>query len=357
MTSRLARPAVLVIAVVLVLAAAGAASGTATAPRYDEQGRLIETPFVPAPDEPQLHEKLAIELALSVPEDRGLGRALSAGRADEDRDLRRREEGVGGQGLVGSQGRRPDRARDRRRRRGAGGHGGLDGPPGRLDDGPRLRRELRQEDQRALDLVALCPPSSSSASPIFRRPLSLRNLDLLVLLSFSASWWFFNEADLHVGAARLSAARLPARAYGLAGNTRTIDGAVHAVLAGVAARRGDRFHARRPDQPEPRGVEHDRRRLRGRHRRSADRDRGSEPVRQLPGPRRSRECGEPERDGDVRDRVQTNGRCETANERGDTYGPISYVAYIPGFLATGWSGKWDRPRCPPHTSRPSSSTG
>ena len=34
---------------------------------------------------------------------------------------------------------------------------------------------------------------------------------------------------------------------------------------------------------------------------------------------------------------------ETANDRGDTYGPIAYIAYVPGYLAAGWSGKWDWP--------------
>jgi hypothetical protein len=43
----------------------------------------------------------------------------------------------------------------------------------------------------------------------------------------------------------------------------------------------------------------------------------------------------------VRERIQTNGRCESSNPRGDTYGPVSYLAYVPGFLAFGWSGKWD----------------
>ena len=43
----------------------------------------------------------------------------------------------------------------------------------------------------------------------------------------------------------------------------------------------------------------------------------------------------------MRERVQTNGRCESANDRGDTYGPITYIAYVPGYLAFGWSGKWD----------------
>ena len=40
-------------------------------------------------------------------------------------------------------------------------------------------------------------------------------------------------------------------------------------------------------------------------------------------------------------RIQTNGACERANPLGDTYGPTAYEAYIPGYLITGWSGKWD----------------
>ena len=39
--------------------------------------------------------------------------------------------------------------------------------------------------------------------------------------------------------------------------------------------------------------------------------------------------------------MQTNGRCETANPLGDTYGPVSYLAYIPGYELFGWSHKWD----------------
>ncbi len=39
--------------------------------------------------------------------------------------------------------------------------------------------------------------------------------------------------------------------------------------------------------------------------------------------------------------LQTNGRCERANPLGDTYGPTAYEAYIPAYLITGWSGQWD----------------
>ena len=53
------------------------------------------------------------------------------------------------------------------------------------------------------------------------------------------------------------------------------------------------------------------------------------------------ECGPEDTDGQVRDRIQTNGRCEAAIERGDTYGPVSYLAYVPATSIFGWSGKWD----------------
>ena len=41
-------------------------------------------------------------------------------------------------------------------------------------------------------------------------------------------------------------------------------------------------------------------------------------------------CGPADRNGEIRDRIQTNGRCESANPNGDTYGPVSYIAYLPG---------------------------
>ena len=40
-------------------------------------------------------------------------------------------------------------------------------------------------------------------------------------------------------------------------------------------------------------------------------------------------CGPADSSGEIRERIQTNGRCESANERGDTYGPAAYEAYLP----------------------------
>jgi hypothetical protein len=52
-------------------------------------------------------------------------------------------------------------------------------------------------------------------------------------------------------------------------------------------------------------------------------------------------CGPKGSDGEIRDRIQTNGRCESANPSGDTYGPVAYLAYVPAVLTLGWSGRWD----------------
>jgi hypothetical protein len=52
-------------------------------------------------------------------------------------------------------------------------------------------------------------------------------------------------------------------------------------------------------------------------------------------------CGPADASGEVRNRIQTNGRCETADAQGDTYGAAAYEAYLPGYLLFGWSGKWD----------------
>ena len=34
-------------------------------------------------------------------------------------------------------------------------------------------------------------------------------------------------------------------------------------------------------------------------------------------------CGPADSEGEIRERIQTNGRCEASNDRGDTYGPVS----------------------------------
>mgnify|MGYP006266584057 FL=1 len=52
-------------------------------------------------------------------------------------------------------------------------------------------------------------------------------------------------------------------------------------------------------------------------------------------------CGTRYADGSYSGYVQANGRCEAAIERGDTYGPVMYLSYLPGTAVLGWSGRWD----------------
>jgi hypothetical protein len=68
---------------------------------------------------------------------------------------------------------------------------------------------------------------------------------------------------------------------------------------------------------------------------------GSAPYGHMPIEDDLPKCGVANADGAVRERIQTNGRCETANETGDTYGPVSYQAYLPGYWIFGWPGRWD----------------
>jgi hypothetical protein len=68
---------------------------------------------------------------------------------------------------------------------------------------------------------------------------------------------------------------------------------------------------------------------------------GEMPYGHMPVQGKLKACGPADTEGEIRERIQTNGRCESSNERGDTYGPAAYLAYIPGYLLLGWSGKWD----------------
>ena len=176
-----------------------------------------------------------------------------------------------------------------------------------------------------------------------RRPLALRNLDLLVLLSLLASLWLFNRGDVFTAMplvypplvyllARLawigSGRRRPLRrrsrplwpvwllvvaavlACGLRVGLNVSDSNVIDVgFAGVIG-------AQR--------IAH-----------------GQAPWGNFPLEGSLRACGPVDASGETRDRIQTNGRCESANPRGDTYGPVAYLAYLPGYGAAGWDGKWD----------------
>jgi hypothetical protein len=175
-----------------------------------------------------------------------------------------------------------------------------------------------------------------------RRPWSLRNLDLLVLLSFSVSLAFFNRGEIF----RSVPLAYPPLVYllvrsawiGLRGRRQRDPRAVWPVwlLAAAAVflvgfRIGLNVQAPRSViDVGYAGVIGGDRILDGQAPYGNMPERGARPA-----------CGEPDASGDTRDRIQTNGRCESANERGDTYGPLAYVAYVPAVAVFGWSGRWD----------------
>ena len=174
-----------------------------------------------------------------------------------------------------------------------------------------------------------------------RRPLSLRNLDLLVLLSFSVSLWYFNKGDIFTSVPLVypPLLYLLGRMVWSAWRGRLSTGAVPVwpvwlLAAATVFAAGFRvgLNARTSNVIDVGysgviGAE-----------RIAN---GQSPYGHFPVEDNLKACGPADGDGEIRDRIQTNGRCESANPQGDTYGPVAYEAYLPGYLFRGWSGKWD----------------
>src|SRR5512133_938727 len=174
-----------------------------------------------------------------------------------------------------------------------------------------------------------------------RRPFSLRNLDLLVLLSFTVSLWFFNRGDIFtsVPLAYPPLLYLLGRMAWSGWRGRLGTGAVPvwpvwllaaATVFAAGFRLGLNVRASNVIDVGYSGVI------------GANRiANGQSPYGHFP-VELGKACGPSDADGETRERIQTNGRCESANPRGDTYGPVAYESYIPAYLALGWSGKWDK---------------
>jgi hypothetical protein len=174
-----------------------------------------------------------------------------------------------------------------------------------------------------------------------RRPLSLRNLDLIALLSFSISLWYFNRGDVFtsVPLAYPPLLYLLARMLWSGARGRLATGAVPVwpvwLLAAAAVfaagfRIGLNVSSSNVIDVGYSGVI------------GADRiAHGQVPYGNFPVEDGRKACGPADSEGEIRERVQANGRCESANPQGDTYGPAAYEAYLPGYAILGWTGKWD----------------
>ena len=174
-----------------------------------------------------------------------------------------------------------------------------------------------------------------------RRLWSLHTLDLLSLVAFGASLWFFNRGEIFRSAplAVLPLTYLLVRTawIGFRGRARSpaLSWPVWLLAALAVFLAGFRIGL---NLESPRGV------IDVGYAGVIGADRilaGRAPYGHMPVEDLRRACGKADTDGEVRDRIQQNGRCESANPRGDTYGPVAYLAYVPAVLTLGWSGKWD----------------
>jgi hypothetical protein len=175
----------------------------------------------------------------------------------------------------------------------------------------------------------------------FRRPLSVRNLDLLVLLSFSASLWYFNHGDIFtsVPLAYPPLAYLLGRCVWIGWHGRPVRAArplwpAWILLSATVFLAGFRIGLNIEDSNV---IDVGYAGVIGAQRIAS----GVVPYDNFPEEDDLKACGPADSAGEIRERIQKNGRCESANPLGDTYGPVAYEAYLPGYWIRGWSGKWD----------------
>jgi len=176
-----------------------------------------------------------------------------------------------------------------------------------------------------------------------RRPLSMRTLDLLVLLSFGVSLAFFNRGDVFESAAlavpplvylAVRTAWIGFRATARRGSTAVV-WPVWALAVATLFLVGFRVGL---------NVDNGRSVIDVGYAGVIGADRildGRVPYGTMPVTDDLKPCGRANSDGEIRERIQANGRCESSNPRGDTYGPVAYLAYVPAVLVFGWSGRWD----------------
>jgi hypothetical protein len=325
-------------AVVVLLAFAPAAAASGGAP-YDEQGRLVDTiPFTPETPPQALTETKAVAAFLAVSKVKDwVGRYPKKSlvtQATYEKDYRDWEVKVwsGPAGEIAT--------------------GRVDDASGAVTEawtGPQVAWTMARGGSGAFGgkkinspevWLAFCAVFLIGLADL-RRPFSLRNLDLLALLSFSVSLWYFNHGRIftsvplvYPGLAYLLCRTIwigirdrPPRTsrplwpvWLLAAATVFLCG----FKVGLNVRDSNVIDVGFAGPIGAQRIAH-----------------GQSPYGNFPVEDDRKACGPADRNGEIRERIQTNGRCEAANPNGDTYGPMAYLAYLPGYAFFGWSGKWD----------------
>ncbi len=335
----LARTAAAALAAGLLLAGSATAATTQPSrPVYDEKGRIVQTPFVPVQEAPRLTKAEATKLFLATPKvDDWVSRYPRKSLVtDATFDNTYRDWSVkvwsGPAGEI-AMGRLDD----------------LTGHVSEAWTGPQVAWSMARGSPGAFGgrqinswpvWLAFCLAFAVGLADL-RRPWSLRNLDLLVLLSFSVSLYYFNRGRIFMSVPLV----YPPLLYllgrsiwtGITGRTNRASPPVWPVWLLAAAtvflvgfRVGLNVRDSNVIDVGYSGVI-------GAQRIAS----GQMPYGHMPIQDSLKPCAPADRDGNLAYRIQANGRCEAADERGDTYGPASYEAYLPGYWALGWTGKGD----------------
>ena len=327
-----------------MLAAPAPAAATATAPAgvtapvYDDEGRLLEAPFAPPEGTARLTEEQATQILFRHPK---VADWLDRYPPNPQRDAEFRPatgewvvkawSGEAGQIVLG-------KVSD------------SNGAVVEAWTGPQVAWSMARGGTGAFGgttintpwvWLAFCAAFVLGLADL-RRLRSLRNVDLLALLSFTISLRFFNEGEVFwsVPLAYPPLVYLLLRCLLIARRDRPPRASaplwpVWLVAAAAVFLAGFRvgLNVEAPRSVIDVGFAG----VIGGHRIAN----GQIPYGNMPAQGDLEPCGPADAEGEIRERIQTNGRCEASNERGDTYGPVSYVAYVPGYLAFGWTGKWD----------------
>jgi hypothetical protein len=317
--------------------AAAAASPAATAPVFDAKGRLVQTPFAPPLNTAHLTKAQALSLFERNPKVADwLRRYPVKGRIDEETYDKKTSSWTvkiwwGKPGEIAE--------------------GKVDDASGVVTEawtGPQVAWKMARGYKGAFGGAKINSPWVWGIFCVvfllgladFRRPLSVRNLDLLMLLSPTASLWFFNHGDVFTAVPLFYPALVWVvlrgiwiGATGRGSRARTLWPAWVLLAAAVflsGFRIGLNVQASNVIDVGYSGVI------------GAERIvHGQAPWGNFPVEDDLKACGPADASGEIRERIQANGRCESANPQGDTYGPVAYESYIPGYLLFGWNGKWD----------------
>ena len=324
-------------------AALGAATTTTpTAPIFDGKGHLVQTPLVPQKTASQLSEKQVLKLFERNPKVAAwLSRYPRSGLTDQETYSSKSGEWTvkiwwGAAGEI-AQGTVLAATRD----------------VTEAWTGPQVAWGMGRGSPGAFGGTAINNPWIWGAFCLvfflgladLRRMLSLRNLDLLFLLSPTASLWFFNHGDVFTAVPLfypllvwvvLRGTWIGVRNRGTPGApTWPVWALIGATIFLAGFRVGLNVERSNVIDVGYSGVIGAERIVKGQA------PWGNFPVEQLPNGKFLKACGPADASGEIRNRVQTNGRCESANPQGDTYGPTAFESYIPGYLILGWTGKWD----------------